>query len=456
MRVPIAVSLLVCGLASAAPPYPIESETLWVAPLEEAGKASPRTADLNGDGHLDVVVGAGVENLWGEAVAIDGKNGRLLWRARFPDEVLIADPLLDVDGDGVRDVFVGGRTRLREVVALNGKDGGRLWGLAGSNPEAAFPPLNFVNLVLVDDRDGDGLRDLLIVQSGGRDTLRLAARLHWVRSSDGKILATHLVPDGRESYAIPFYDRRDGGDRLFLGTGGETLSGNLLSVDPLTAAELWRLRAVGGGFIGSPVLVDFNGDGPRDLLISAMNGLVTRVDAATGDARWRWRVRPLWTYVSPVAGEFDGRPGLDVVVAFNRGAWPETRGAVVLWIDGATGTTIAERDFDPRFGFVAASPLVLDVNHDGRDEAMLVFTESVLDVQREEHAHALATFDGGDDRKELFRLELDGYSIATPQLDDLDGNGRLDLLHAYRDGVIRLELRTAHERPPAVRVDRFR
>lgn len=421
----------------------IETETVWRAPLEEAGKSSPRTVDLNADGMDDVVLGAGIEDRWGEAVALDGRTGDVLWRRRFPEEVLVTAPLLDVNGDGVTDVFVGGRTRLREVVALSGKDGSTIWGLAGANPQTLFPPLNFINLALVDDRDGDGLRDLLVVQSGGRDTLRLAARLHWVRSADGSLLSTTVLPDGKECYSIPLFDRRPGEkfDRLFLGTGGETLSGNLLRLRLPDLEETWRVPAIGAGFIGSPTLVDFDDDGRQDLVASSMNGAVYRVDPDTGSVRWRWRERPLWTYVSPAAGAFDEEPTLDVAAAFNRGAWPRSDGVLVVWIDGASGRTISRRSLDQRFGFIAASPLVLDVDHDGRDETMFVFTKTVLDPSAKEHSHALVLFDGGADREEIMRLELDGYSIATPRITDLDGNGKLDIIHAHRDGAMRIELR---------------
>ncbi|GAG51685.1 unnamed protein product, partial [marine sediment metagenome] len=226
-------------------------------------------------------------------------------------------------------------------------------------PGTTFPPINFINLLLVDDRDGDGLRDLVIVQSGGLDARRLAARFHWVSSSSGTLLRTGYAPDGKECYSLPLFEARpEATSRFYIGTGGESLSGNLIKVGYPSLEEEWRVRAIGGGFIGSPLLTDLDFDGTDEVLAAGMDGSVYRVDADSGDVAWRWRDRPYWTYVSPAVGSFNGDETLDVVAGFNRGVWPRRDEARLDWLDGATGTLLSEHVFDEPGRATASSPLV--------------------------------------------------------------------------------------------------
>jgi outer membrane protein assembly factor BamB len=422
-------------------PVTIAAETLWQTDLVQAGKGSPRAADLTGDGLDDVVLGVGLEESWGKVVALDGATGAILWSRPMPDEVLVATPFLDIDDDEVPDVFISGRKKLTDVYALSGKDGSTLWRLTQANPGTTFPPINFINLLLVDDRDDDGHRDLLVVQSGGIDARRLAARFHWVSSKNGTLLRTGYSPDGKECYALPLFESRpEAPGRFYVGTGGETLSGSLFKLGYPSLQKEWRIRAIGGGFIGSPLLTDLDFDGSDEVVAAGMDGTVYRVDAGSGEVSWRWRDRPYWTYVSPAVGSFGGDESLDVVAGFNRGAWPSRDSARLIWLDGATGDLLSELSFDERGRSTASSPLVLDVDRDGRDETLIVLSNPIPDFTVKDESHQILLFDGRDDRRVLLQLDLDGYSIATPRLADLDGNGKLDLIHTSHYGVMRFEL----------------
>ncbi len=91
-------------------------------------QSSPRTADLNKDGTLDIVIGAG-KNEFQESdmgiLAFDGISGELLWKQQSVDQVYGSATLYDVTGDQVKDVFIGGRSP--QLKAIDGKSGAVLW-----------------------------------------------------------------------------------------------------------------------------------------------------------------------------------------------------------------------------------------------------------------------------------------------------------------------------------------
>ena len=71
--------------------------------------SSPRVTDLNGDGIGDIILGAGREEFHAcdsSVVALDGRDGRLLWRVRAVDQIFGSAALKDLNGDGVMDIVI--------------------------------------------------------------------------------------------------------------------------------------------------------------------------------------------------------------------------------------------------------------------------------------------------------------------------------------------------------------
>src|SRR6267378_76450 len=58
-------------------------------------------------------------------LALNGKTGELLWQQAATDQVYGSATFCDITGDGVKDVFIGGRSP--HFRALNGKTGAVLW-----------------------------------------------------------------------------------------------------------------------------------------------------------------------------------------------------------------------------------------------------------------------------------------------------------------------------------------
>lgn len=90
--------------------------------------SSPRVTDLNGDGVSDVILGAGREEFQAcdsAIVALDGRNGQMLWKVKAIDQIFGSAALRDLNGDGIMDAVIGGRSA--ELKAIDGATGKLIW-----------------------------------------------------------------------------------------------------------------------------------------------------------------------------------------------------------------------------------------------------------------------------------------------------------------------------------------
>jgi hypothetical protein len=98
--------------------------------------AAPALADLNGDGHLDVVIANTAANLY--AFDHNGTAYQTLWMANLGDAPVTAPTIGDVDGDDALEVVVA-RMRSGKVFVLN--PDGTEWPLtAGTAGQISAPP----------------------------------------------------------------------------------------------------------------------------------------------------------------------------------------------------------------------------------------------------------------------------------------------------------------------------
>jgi outer membrane protein assembly factor BamB len=139
----------------------------WQVQASEVGVGSPRLTDINNDGVVDIILGAGFE--WSESedsslMAIDGKTGDRLWRSIVPEAAYATPILVDVNGDGILDATASGR--FSDVLMLNGANGDILWQLSKQNPDIDLLPCNFNSPSILPDLDNDGVADFAVVQGG--------------------------------------------------------------------------------------------------------------------------------------------------------------------------------------------------------------------------------------------------------------------------------------------------
>ncbi|XP_062569092.1 uncharacterized protein LOC134231186, partial [Saccostrea cucullata] len=160
----------------------IEVEDVWITPLPKLLTESAfRLLDVNQDGILDVVFGFatgadgyfiprivcdiyfnGTYPCFGGMIALDGRNGKEIWRHYSDHEVFGINCNADLNLDGVGDCLGGGRAGV--FVAVNGRTGDLLWKF--ENEDVRNGIMNLYTAHIIDDMNGDSVVDILAIHGG--------------------------------------------------------------------------------------------------------------------------------------------------------------------------------------------------------------------------------------------------------------------------------------------------
>ncbi|WP_235295840.1 FG-GAP repeat domain-containing protein [Portibacter marinus] len=408
--------------------------------------SSPKCVDLNQDGVLDIVLGAGrneFQDCRMGVIAVNGASGDTLWTAPSTDQMYGSPIFQDINGDETPDVIISGRDL--NLYALDGNNGHRIWKYEKASDEYSPEGLarfNFYNPIFIDDQNNDDLQDILILNSGNvnaapYDSLnRYPGVLLVLNSYNGNILHLDTMPDGKESYMSPvLYDfDHDGNQTLIFGTGGETISGNLFRVElddflesGLQSAKLLRSYNNQHGFIAPPLIADFNNDGYKDLLAINHGGSICLFDGQNDLAlSWEKNLEGVELNAQATVGYFNSDENLDIFISGALGQWPRNTGSKQYFLDGKTG----EIDKTYEIGCSGfSSPLSMNIDEDPQDEALLYIND--FDCRRYNTTYNLVS---------LYIFDLDTISIfaetsgfgknisSTPWIGDLDGDNNLDLV----------------------------
>ena len=420
----------------------------WSTYLPDLGTfSSPRTADFNQDGILDLVIGAGRQEFMASdsaVIAIDGANGAVLWHVAARDQMFGSALLFDVNDDGVADVFIGGRTA--ELQAIDGASGEVLWAFMPEGDSLSAREIgyfNFYNPQRIPDQDGDGIDDLLTANGG--DVMaapfhpdRPPGHLMVVSGLTGELLAQAAMPDSAETYMSPVVGTLAEGEPLtvIFGTGGETLGGHLYSVflDALMKQDLSSARVLASsadkGFIGPPVLVDLNKDGWRDVVANAVDGRMIAIDGKTNEVMWEIVLEGTEVYTSPAVGYFTDDDVPDLFSIFSIGYWPNLGWSRQVMVDGATGQQV----FTDSLGlYQTSSAVVVDINQDGIDEALISINYQVQrNALQKSYYTMLVAIDFTSGEALQFGEAFPGSNLSsTPWAGDLNADGLLDVVYVH-------------------------
>ena len=140
-----------------------------------------RLNDVNQDGIDDIIVGfsTGVDGYnapkiscdlyfngtypcFGGTLALDGLNGKELWRHYTEHEVYAVNCNGDLDADGVQDCLISGRAGVFQ--AISGKNGQLIWNFGPQESRDTF--MNLYTGQFVRDLNGDGVMEVLVSHGG--------------------------------------------------------------------------------------------------------------------------------------------------------------------------------------------------------------------------------------------------------------------------------------------------
>lgn len=321
-------------------------------------ESSPAAADIDGDGHPEIVVSTGFmpENHHNGAVLVLDHNGNLQpgwpklardlngagdppWNPDGYSDGFFSTPALgDIDGDQQMEIVVGSFDKCIYAWEANGSPVAGWWDHAANQPARCLIDTIWSSPALA-DLDGDGVLDIIIGTDAHPDYIGGSI---WALKGDNTVLWTVYTTQVLQSSPAVGDINNDGFPEVVIGTGtyyqGEDSDGHKVYAFDRFGNHLpgWPV-ATQGDMPSSPALADLDGDGFLEVVIGCgAESDVGNSNACAGKS----------LYVLRHNGQ--AFPG-----------YPTSVTAAVPW--------------EPRFtGAVAVPPIVADIHGDGKAEILAV------------------------------------------------------------------------------------
>ncbi len=414
----------------------------WIQSFQAVGtSSSPKCIDLNEDGVLDCVIGAGLNEFDSSdtsVIAINGKDGSVLWAVGAQDQMIGSPVFLQLTDDSIQDVVIGGRGA--QLLAINGNTGDVLWQFSIQGNEAnaiGFMRFNFYTPQVIDDINTDGVQDLLVSNGGNfsaepyTGNSRYPGVLGIIDGATGEILHVAEMPDKKETYMSPVY--LEGNKQVIFGSGGETIGGCLyqIGIEDILSDDLSSAIAImckqRHGFMSPPTITDVNIDGVQDIVVNWHGGEMIAINGKDHTVIWSHKVNESEVYASPTPAYINDDRIPDFFSHFSFGKWPKYSGAAQHIINGKTGELL----YADSLGCGSFSTaLSMDSNKDGFSE--ILFSTNSFEcsgIYLANTTYNLVLWDPVNAKQQNLIDPITAKNLfSTPWLGDLDGDSQLDLL----------------------------
>ena len=413
--------------------------------------ASPTLVDIDGDGDLDAFVGEINGNTLFFLNTGSASSAAFLSAATNPFGLSNVDSfasptLVDIDGDGDLDAFVGNNAGNTLFFLNTGSASSAAFSSAVSNPFGLIDVGNLATPTFV-DIDGDGDLDAFVGNLAG-NTLFF---LNTGSASNAAFSAAATNPFGLSdvgSYASPtfvdidgdgdldaFVCNKDGNTLFFRNTGSASIAAfSAATINPFGLSDV--------GSYASPTLVDIDGDGDLDAFVGNSSGntlfflnepppppgiTITQTGGTTavieGGATDTYTVKLASAPTSDVVITLDdtnGQVSFDTpTLTFTSANWSTAQTVTVTAVNDTVGEG-AHR------GVIHHTASSLDANYNNISIANLVVAVGDNDLPVGDRAFQTAVTNP-------FGLS-DVGSIASPTFVDIDGDGDLDAFVGERYG----------------------
>ena len=364
--------------------------------------AGPAVDDISGSCGAEIFIPGSS----GDDSILNGFDADRESLAGWPVQVENGGPcvvLADLDGDGEKEIILNAWD---EDINIFKPDGTVFPGWASSSVRFRVPS--------VGDVDRDGEPEIVgNIQTGESPDLRYWIGV-WERNGDPlpgwpqEVAASDRMPPALGDLDLD-------GDLEIVVANGDSIYAWHADGEPLSG---WPVRVEDNAFEAPPVLADLDNDGTLEVIATTFYGNVYAWDYQ-GSVYWEGDTS--WIVFSPPAvGDLNGDGYPEVVVtSYNytiHAFQPHGGGELPGWpVD----------DYYSFYGGMRSAPAIADVNGDGSQEVVIVFT-----TFPESYLTSLVAIDSGGNILEDWSKLMGGFTgmyDTTPAVLDHDGDGLLEV-----------------------------
>jgi outer membrane protein assembly factor BamB len=174
------------------------------------------------------------------------------------------------------------------------------------------------------------------------------------------------------------------------------------------------------------------------MVVNSFDARVVALSGADLSTLWQFRFGDFETQASPAIGFFDDDDVPDVLTTANKGTFPLWVMGEVVALSGASGSLIWRHELADYF-LLLSSPLAVDIDGDGDDEALLIFANSFDEGSPIIPGHGVVAHP--DEQRFEHVFPLVGSAIGTGWVGDADRDGYLEWVLPVHKGMTGTMLR---------------
>ncbi len=422
----------------------------------DGGKAAA-IADLNGDGHPDLIVANSFNGTktelnsyvyWGSAAGFDAGN-----RSELPTQGAEAVTVADLNRDGAPDIIFANSGLSYHIVEDHFNQSYIYWGAKGAYSEQRRSTLKTVNArdVKVADLNHDGFLDLVFANEGNTES-ESGAALYWGNGSGEYSEERSTRLPGERSSGVAVADLNGDGDLEIILANAFRLRGRELGIYNITETVAidsyvyWgskdgysvnrrtELPTVGASAVAT---ADLNADGRTDVVFANSAGGASYIywNGADGFHPNERTAIPTLNASSCAVEDINADGFPDLILANRSDGHSHNTRSYIYW-GGSQGFNIGQRLELPTWG--AGGIGVADLNGDGEKDLVFINKQDGTEVGPAGEMVDSWTY-WGDERGEfrsgrrqaLLTRGPNAYSAA-----DINNDGYVDLYFPGRESIV--------------------